>query len=814
MKSNNKKVIERTSFPDYLAPDEEKNLEEYGLKMAKAIEYEWWYRPENNSCSFFDKREKYHTLRLYARGEQDTKLYKDLITGGDATSYSNYDWRPLQVIPKFVKLISNQMAERLFDVKAEAIDKYSTDLKDQYKSNLQDLMIAKPMIKSAKDKMGVDLMPDNIDEIPETQEEIDLYMGLKYKPAIEIASEEAIKYTLELNDFEETQSRVIEDITTLGIGGIKHRTDKSKGIIVEYVDPADTVYSFPKNRNFSDVHYFGEVKRVTINELKRLSGDKFTDEELKNIAASTSRWNQYHSNNSNNNNSKGDDLDNMMVDLLHFTFKSTNTLSYKRKVQSNGGYKMTKKSSTFNKKKGDYGYDVEKKIIDVWYEGVLILGTEKIFDYKLCENMIRPEGYLNITMPNYLFYAPEIYQNRTQSLVGRIIPYVDQMQQIHIKLQQLIAKARPNGVFIDVDGLSEIAMGDGSFLTPLEVIKIYDETGNVIGSSKTAEGDYNYGKEPVRELKNGVVDGLDRLIGAYNHYLGLLRDAIGIPQGADASMPHPDTLVGVQQQVALNSNTATRHILDSTLNITERLGKGLSLRIKDIFEYSDLKKAYINAIGSANVEVLKALQRYHLHDLGINIELKPDAQEKQYLEANIQASLAKDSITLDDASEVRTISNTKLANALLRTRRTRREKEKREHEKEMIKTQAESQAAAAERAAQAKMMEIQAKAQADLSLVQANTQATMMKIDAEKKAKSELMQQEFDYNLQLRGAEVDVRNQETKYKEDRKDGRQDKNNSQASKLIEQRDYKTPALNFESSEDNISGSIEMGELEPS
>ena len=813
MKSNNKKVIEKRSFPDYLAPDEEKNQEAYGLEMAKAIEYEWWYRPENKSCTFYDKRDKYHNLRLYARGEQDTKLYKDLITGGDATSFSNYDWRPLQIIPKFVKLISNQMSERLFDIKAEAVDKYSTNLKDQYKRNLEDLMIAKPLMKIAKDSMGVDIMPDNINEVPDTQEEIDLHMGLKYKPAIEIAAEEAIKYTLELNDYEETQSRVIEDITTLGIGAIKHRTDVNKGIVVEYVDPADSVYSFPKNRNFSDVHYFGEAKRVTINELKRMSGDKFSNEELKDIALASSKWNNYHSNNSNSSFKNGD-LDNIMVDLLFFTFKSTNTISYKKKSQSNGGYKMTKKSSTFSKRKVDYGFDVAKKIIDVWYEGVLILGTEKIFDYKLCENMIRPQGYLNRTMPSYIFYAPEIYQNRTQSTVGRIIPYVDQMQQIHIKLQQLIAKARPNGVFIDVEGLDEIPMGDGSFLSPLEVIKIYNETGNVIGSSKTAEGEYNYGKEPVRELKNGIVDGLDRLIGAYNHYLGLLRDAIGIPQGADASMPHPDTLVGVQQQVALNSNTATRHILDSALNISETLGKGLSLRLKDIFEYSDLKKAYINAIGSANVEVLKSLNRYHLHDIGINIELKPDAQEKQYLEANIQASIAKDSITLDDASEIRNISNSKLANALLRVRRNRREQEKREHEQSMIKANADAQAMAAERATQAKIMEIQAKTQADMAIVQANTEATIMKIKAEKEAKSELMQQEFNYNLQIKGAELDIRNQETKYKEDRKDGRQDKNNSQASKLIEQRDFKTPSLNFESSEDNISGSIEMGELEPS
>ena len=268
-------------------------------------------------------------------------------------------------------------------------------------------------------------------------------------------------------------------------------------------------------------------------ELKRLSGGKFNDEDIKNIAKATSEWTRYHGANSNEQHYREDDMQGAMIDVLFFNFKSTNTISYKKKYTKNGGYKMTKKDSQFKKTDPSYkGYDVSKKTIDVWYEGALILGTDHIFNYKLCENMIRPEGQLNITSPNYLLYAPELYQNRTRSLVERIIPYVDQMQQTHIKLQQLIAKARPNGIYIDVAGLNEISMGEGNVLTPLEAVKIYDETGNVLGTSLNHEGDYNYGREPIRELKNGVIDGLDRLIGVYNHYLNQLRDAIGNPPGS------------------------------------------------------------------------------------------------------------------------------------------------------------------------------------------------------------------------------------------------------------------------------------------
>lgn len=809
-----KEIITQRTFPDFLAPDEVKKTEEYGLSMGKAIEAEWWFRPENGgNCSFLDQRDRFHTLRLYARGEQDTKIYKDLITGGESESYTNYDWRPLQIVPKFLKLLSNQMAERLFDIKAEATDKFSTDLKDKYKENLQNLMVTLPIMREAEKQLGIEVVPADIGEVPDTEEELELYMRLKYKPSIEIAAEQALKYTLDLNDYDEIQSRVIEDVATIGIGGIKHWTDPTKGICVKWVDPANCVHSLAKHRNFKDVHYYGEAERITINELKRISNNKFSTEQLKKISESTSDWAKYH--NGDSSNSGAGDLQGMMVDVLHFTFKSTRTLSYKKKYTKNGGYKMTKKESTYSKVNKDYkGYDVSKKVIDVWYEGTLVLGTEYIFNYKLCENMVRPKGNLNKTLPSYLFYAPDIYQGRPKSLIGNIVPYVDQMQQIHIKLQQLIAKARPNGVFIDVDGLNEVDMGDGSFLTPLELMKIYDETGNVLGTSKDASGDFNYGKESFKELKNGVVDGLDRLIMAYNHYLTLLRDAIGVPQGADASTPNPRMAVGVQEQLSSDSNIATRHVLDSVLNITERLGEGLSLRLTDIFEYSNLKEAYINAIGRINVTILKALKRYHLHDLGIIITLKPDATEKQFLEQNIQAALTKDSITLDDAIDVRTIANIKLANQLLKTRRIKRDKMKREQEMAAIEKNNEGQMKAAQAAAKGKQDEITALAQSEISQIDAKTKGKISEITAEKEAKFELMEKEFNYQMKLKGLQTQVENQNKKYDNDRKDSRQREKDTATSKIQEQKQFNKPALNFESAEDNISGSIGMEDIQVS
>lgn len=806
------KLVVYQAFPDYLAADEVKKTEEYGLQMAKAIEYEWFFRNgQGATCTFFDRQQKYHNLRLYARGEQSTDIYKNLLNNGEEASYTNYDWRPLQIIPKFVKLIVNQMSERLYDVKAEATDKYSTDLKDNTRKALEELMMTKDYLETVKEGFGIDLIPAAMNDIPDSQEEIDLYMALKYKPAIEIATEEAIKYTLDSNDYDEVQTKVIEDITTIGIGAVKHSTDLSKGIMVDYIDPADMVFSYPVHSNFKDVHYYGEVKRMTIAELKRISGRKFTDDELRALGKSSEEWGSYH-NMTNQLAYTEENLDGMMVDVMHFTFKALNSLTYKKKKLANGGFRMTKKDSTFTKPEGDTeDYDVVKTDIDVWYEGSLVLGTSLIFNYKLCQNMIRQKGLINITIPNYILYAPDMYRGVTKSLVGNMIGYVDQMQQIHIKLQQMIAKARPNGVFIDINGLEEVPLGDGSFLTPLELVKIYDETGNVLGSSVNAEGDYNYGKETIKELKNGVIDGLDRLINSYNFYLNMLRDAVGIPQGADASSPHPDTAVAIQQQLALNSNTATRHILDSSLNITKRLSKGLSLRLSDIFRYSHLKEAYTNAIGKTNMAILKSIQNYHLHDLGINIELKPDASEKQMLEATIGLALKNESITLDDAIDIRSISNIKLANQVIRIRRVKREKEKKAFDLQKIQEAGQVQIQVNERTAQAKMQEYELKAKSEIAVENVKSTNKIKELGAEELGKSRLMAQEFDYNMQLAGLDSDTRKRIEDGKQQGKVELQDKGNTQASKLIEQRTFNEPALSFESSEDTLSGSMNIGEI---
>lgn len=804
-------IPSRVSYPDPLEPNKETT--DYGLKMAKLIESQWFHRPENGTARYYEERERIHEDRLYARGEQATDLYKKLLTDGeDGESYTNYDWRPLQIMPKYVKLNVSQMSERLYDLSVEAVDELAQGNKADFKRGLEKKMIAKPMLEDFKNLMGIDMLPEDPDQIPESQEEIDLYTKLSFKPAVEVAVEECLKHTLKLNDYEAIQEGVLKDIVEIGIGGVKHTTDPSKGFVVEQVDPADIVYSFSNEPDFKNNYYWGEVKRITLNELQRISGESFTREELEDLKTASNNWNTYHSE-SGNFTYRDNDLDAYMIDVLFFNYKTTEQNVYKKRYNKKGGFNLSKKSADFKKPDPNYpGYDVKKETYEVWYEGMLVLGTDKLFNYKKCENMIRPKSYLKKALPNYVMFAPEIYQGRIQSMTGRVKQYIDNMQQAWIKIQQQIAKAKPPGVTIDIAGLQEVNLGDGQMLSVSEILKIYQDTGSLITSSVRDDGMTNNARAIV-DLPNTITN-LAPLMETYNFYLNQLRDTIGMPQGADATMPHPDTAVAVQEQVRLSSNVATRYVLNAQLKITKKLCDGLYLRLADMKKYPNIRKAYQNAVGNVNIDLIQALDKFHLHDFGIFTALKPDAQDKQLLEQNIQAEIAAGRLRTTDAIDIRNVGNIKLANELLKLRVKKREKQEQQNKEQLIRVQSEEQTKTAQAQAQAKMQEEQTKAQAKLQEIQSKHQSEMEKLREEARLKLMLMQEEFKINMQLQGMETEKLKEMEKYKEDRKDDRTKLQATQQAELIDQRQRNTPPKKFESTNDGLSRGIDLGSFEPS
>lgn len=798
-------------FPDQLASDSEKQTKDYGLKVGRAIQSEWFKRVGNDSCRYYDQFAEYHRLRLYARGEQPVAKYKgELAIDGDL-SHMNLDWSIVPIIPKFVDIVVNGMNDRMYTIKASAQDIMSAEKKNKFQENVEKNMVGKDILTIMKEKGGVDAFTMPEQDIPETDEELELYMQLKYKPSIEIAEEIAINTLLETNDYSHSIKPMVDyDLASIGKGAVKHSFTQGSGVTVEYVDPAVLVHSYTEKPDHSDCYYFGEVKQVHFTELKKID-PTLTQEDLLEIQNYASAWYNYFPV---LRNLKDDAFSKDMVTLLFFNYKTNKNFVYKKKQLDNGGERVIKKDDTFNPPATEEDRFTKVQVVkDVWYDGIMVLGSNRLVKWELLKNMVRPEAATQNALPNYVVSAPRIYRGRVDSLVKRMIPFADQIQLTHLKLQQVMARVVPDGVFIDADGINEVDLGTGAAYTPEDALKLYFQTGSVVGRSYTGEGEFNNARIPIQELStNSGQSKMAALINVYNYNLSMIRDVTGLNEARDGSTPNPDALVGVQKLAALNSNTATRHILNGGLDITRKLAICLSLRISDILKYADFKEEFAMQIGKYNLSILEDINNLYLHSFGIFIELEPDEEEKQQTEANIQMALNRDQIDLEDAIDIRLVKNLKLANELLKVKRKKREEKRQAAEMQKMQQQGEINMQSQQAAAQAKAQQIQMEAQVKSSVKQTEMQLEMQKMQMEVEFKKELMQLEFNYNMQLKGIETENLMQREEKKELAKDDRVKKQATAQSKLIDQRKNNLPPVNFESEDDSLDG-FDLSGFEP-
>jgi hypothetical protein len=811
MEDNIKVNINATGFPTQFVSDSVKESKEFGLQVGQAIQYEW-FRKDGTQCRYYNQWRDMNRLRLYARGEQPIAKYKNELAIDGDLSYLNLDWTPVPILPKFVDIVVNGMSDRLFKVKAYAQDAMSQSKRNKYQDMVEGQMVAKDLLLTIKENTGVDPFTVNPEELPNTDDELSLYMNLNYKPAIEIAEEEAINTLFDINKYEDLRKRYDYDITTIGIAIAKHEFLPGAGVKISYVDPANVVYSYTEDPNFKDCFYWGEIKAVPINEIRKIKPD-ITDAEMEEIAKYGQSWYNYFNVAQFYNNSL---FYRDTCTLLYFNYKSTKTFTYKKKVNENGNTKVIEKDDTFNPPQEmmeEGGFEKISKTIDVWYSGVMVMGTNFLLKWEVEKNMVRPKSASQHAIPQFVAVAPRMYKGVIESLVRRMIPFADLIQLTHLKLQQVISRVVPDGVFIDADGLNEVDLGTGNAYNPEDALRLYFQTGSVIGRSYTQDGDFNNARVPIQELNsNSGASKTQMLITNMNHYLDMIRSVTGLNEARDGSTLDPNSLVGVQKLAALNSNTATRHILDSSLYIYRTLAEALSYRVGDILQYADFRDEFANQIGKYNTAILEQIKELYIYDFGIFIEVAPDEEQKAQLEGNIQMALSKGDINLEDAIDIREIKNIKLANQLLKLKRQR----KQEREDSMIMKRdamvAQQQLQSQQIAAQSAMQQIQAETQSKIQVKQAETEFEMQKLNMEAELKSYLMREEFDYSMQLKGIQEMAINERDTEKEKAKDKRISIQNTQQSKLINQRKNNLPPLDFESNEDSLDG-FDMAEFEP-
>jgi hypothetical protein len=792
-----------SSFPSQVVSDEEKKSYDYGKQVGRAIEGEWFHGGRSGN-RFATNWNKYHNLRLYARGEQPIQKYKDELSINGDLSYLNLDWKPVPVISKFVDIVVNGMSEKKYSVNAYAQDPDSLKERTNYASNLLREIMAKEQIAKLKQDIGIDVsnFPGKTD-LPETPDEVALYMQLKYKPSIEIAEEEAINNTLAKNKFELKRRRFNQDLVVLGIGAVKTSWNKANGIVLDYCDPAKMVWSYTEDPNFEDIYYVGEVKSITIPELKK-QYPQISEEELDRISKLGNRsdyvvgWNDYDEN---------------TVQVLYFEYKTYMNQVFKLKRTANGLEKAIQKTDSFNPPPSD-SFDKVSRTIEVLFQGAKILGHDEMLDWRLCENMTRPKSDTTRVRMNYAFTAPRMYKGRIESVVSKITGFADMINITNLKIQQVISKLVPDGVYLDIDGLAEVDLGNGTNYNPQEALNMYFQTGSVLGRSLTQEGDINRGKVPVQELSssNGQAK-LGALINTYQYYLQMIRDVTGLNEARDGSVPMEDTLVGLQKLAANASNVATRHILQASLYLIARACENVSLRVADSIEFALTKNSLQNSISAFNVGTLEEIINLPLHDFGIYLELEPEEEERAQLEQNIQVALKTGGIDIEDAIDIRQINNIKLANEILKQKRSKRMEMEQQQKQQMVQMQAQANAEAAEKSALFEAQKQQILTQEKISIEQAKSQFEIQKLQSEAEIKMGLMQAEFDFNMQLAQVRANAEGQKEQEIEDRKDKRIKMQGTQQSELINQRKNNLLPTDFESSGNDVLGGIGLEQFEP-
>ena len=783
-----------SAFPNQVVPLEEKLSLKYGSQVADAIQSEWFAQGRTNGNRYLTTFNNYHQRRLYARGEQSTQKYKDELSINGDLSYLNLDWKPVPILSKFVDILTNGISNKDYDIKAYAQDPESVKKRTDYATRLAMDMYGQDIISEVKATTGEDISKTNIPaiDLPKTMEEMELHLQLSYKQAIEIAEEEAITQVLDKNKYDLLKRRLNYDLVTLGIAAAKTNFNTSEGITLDYVDPSYMVYSYTEDPNFEDIYYVGEVKAMTIPEIKK-QFPHISNEELEKIQKSYSNnnyiygWGAYDEN---------------TVQVLYFEYKTYMDQVFKIKHTDQGLEKALEKPDTFNPPDSD-NFNKVSRSVEVLFEGVKVLGTNMMLQWQMAENMTRPMADTTKVEMNYAICAPRMYKGRIESLVTKTMGFADMIQLTHLKLQQVISRMVPDGVFLDMDGLAEVDLGNGTNYNPAEALNMYFQTGSVVGRSLTQDGGMNAGKVPVQELSTSAGQAkIGSLINTYNYYVQMIRDVTGLNEARDGSLPDKDTLVGLQKIAAQQSNIATKHINNASLYLTLRLCENVSKKIVDVLNFPLTAEALKNSISTFNVNTLKEVSNLNLHDFGIFLDLEPDEEEKAQLEQNIQVALQSGGIDLEDAIDLRQIRNLKLANQMLKQKRRLKQERDQKAAQANMQAQAQANGQLAEQTALAETQKQQVLTDQKVQIEQAKSQFEIQRMQTEAQIKRELMAEEFNYNIQLAKSKYSSEGNKEKEIEDRKDKRARIIGTQQSQMIQQRQNDGTPIDFESTNDSL------------
>lgn len=783
------------SFPSPFYPKEVKASNDYGIQYAKSL---FAVFAGKDQQLLNNRKQRIQYLRRLRMGLQHSHEFLDLAKDDDANTYANLDLAPPSVIPKFTEILVNKILRQDYYVKLTASDSHSLKVKQAFKEEAIKRIFIYHTLKNVAAENGIDAEP-----VPPpfaTPDDLEVHMMSDFKLSTEIASEKGVDFIMNSqHDYQEILRNVLNDLVTADLACTKTDYCSDGSVKLRWVDVENVVYSFSNEGDFRKIQHAGELVVMTISELRKRATDLHED-DIKKIAQSVAGKNnnpdRYSSTASYNQfNQPYYEYDSFQVTVLDFQFLSTCELVYEKKETKDGYSRIVKRDESYElPKNSKYKRELKKKHYTAKFGGYFVLGTEYIFGYGEKTSPLRKANNLFETEIDYTFYSTTWNKGQSYSFVQKIEPYAKQMANAHVKLQQMIAKARPNGVTIDIGGLKQIDLhGTGSQASPLDLQAVYDQTGNFYWNSMDEDGE-TMNRFPMQELANGVsVNGIRALIEIYNFNLQIIRDVTGLNEFTDASTPSSEALVGIQQAAQESSNNATYGVDLAWKNITKRTAMKVLLCLQESIRKN--KGIYADVIGEASEEVLDIINRFPKQTFLIDIELAPTRDEKIMLEQAMGRALEQQTLTFEDMYLIRNAKNFKVAQVLLgiKTRRNMERMRAEQQEDMQMKSQLDQQSAMV--ANQAKQETISIEMQRDMTVINAKHLSQKALLSLTNELVMTRDKQKFAHEKEIATLTVGQKMEMQDFMENRRDERQRQGKSMDSEMIEQRKKNTEAKDF-------------------
>lgn len=798
------KRFDVAGIPDPLAPYEEKIQPEYGLKWALIIQQEWFGGGMITTSSLFAKRHQWiREMRLYNRGEQDTDEYKKLVCRNEKDKdLLNLDWSVTNYAEKFTNIVKNGISEDFYRLDIRSADRLSLLKRKERRSIHKKNMYAKKMLEKANELFGIDMSPKGF--VPDDEEELSIYSEIKERPKQEISEEITINFIKSLSHWEHIKDECDKDLVTVDIMAARLETDPNNGVMVRYADPESLGHSYVERNDFSDAYYFFVVDTITINSLRREADGAFEDDELRDIAAMYSAYN--NTTTVNVQTCEFSKVMDMRVHVMRFCVKGDREFVAKVYRDKDGNAKkIAVRDSGYEVPEGAEDRRIEKRM-DTWYEGNYVVGSNShIYGWKESENLALDD--MDRAMPPFVVQSTNIYKNKLKSFLSNIIPSINKLILADLKIQHLMMELKPDITVINVDHLAELnSDADGAGDSKIkekdwkEALSILSVKGVVLEQTIDMgdEGGVQKGQS-ARPAPSQQGSSLVPLLNVWAHYYNIIRETTGINPARDGSMS-ADSLVGVNQMMQLASNTATKHIVDAALRFDKRVCETISARLKGIFSSpkgKHLQTMYENAVGKENMDAIEGFKDRHINEFGFTVEMAPAKQELEELREDLAIALQEGTIDVSEKNEVMRIgrSNIKQAAEYMNFIRRRKIKERMKETAYNQELQSRSNAQAAHAKMEADIRSYANKKEADLRFEAQMSQIRMAEKEACMQLEGPKDEVQFQRDVYMERLKAMTTLEMTKYKEDEKRNREQEGDTRASKMIEQRKKDLGAMDF-------------------